>query len=345
MNIGIVGATGYGGADLIRILHQHPEVNIVSVHSSSQDGTAYEESYPHLNSLYPMNLEAIDVEQMAKKLDLVFLATPSGISSKLSPQLHQAGLKVIDLSGDLRIKQPDLYKQWYKKDPAEAATLDKAVYGLSEWFSEDVKNATLIANPGCYPTAVLLGLAPVIQGNLINANSLIIDAKSGASGAGRNPLPIAHLPEANDNFRIYKVNQHQHIPEIEQQLSLWNDHDVTVSFSTHLVPMTRGIMATMYAEASENVTAESLHKLYTETYANSPFVRVRKLGTFPSTKEVYASNYCDIGITYDERTNRIMIISVIDNLMKGAAGQAVQNLNIMMGLEQTTGLNFIPVYP
>ncbi|WLR51557.1 N-acetyl-gamma-glutamyl-phosphate reductase [Bacillus tianshenii] len=345
MKAAIIGATGYGGADLIRILHNHPEVEVVSVHSSSQAGDEYIHSYVHMQDVINFQLEDIDAEKIAEKADLVFMATPSGISSTLTPRMIEAGLKVIDLSGDLRIKNLEDYKQWYKKTPAPQEVVDKAVYGLPEWYKEEVSQADVVANPGCYPTAVLLGLAPLIQQNKINPKSLVIDAKSAVSGAGRSPSPIAHFPEMNDNFRIYKVNQHQHIPEIEQMLSNWHGEQTPISFSTHLVPMTRGIMATMYAEANDRTSAEQLHELYLSTYENAPFVRVRPLGMFPSTKEVYSSNYCDIGITYDERTNRVMVVSVIDNLMKGAAGQAVQNLNIMMGIDEKTGLDFLPVYP
>lgn len=345
MRIAIVGATGYGGAELIRLLNHHPEVEIVSLHSSSQQGTPYTESYPHLQNIIENKLEEIDPEKMSKNVDLVFLATPSGISSKLSPDLVAQGLKVIDLSGDLRIKKLEDYELWYKKPAAPKETIDAAVYGLPEWNKEEIKGASLIANPGCYPTSVELALAPLVQKDFIIEDSIIVDAKSAVSGAGRSLSAISHYTEMNDNFKIYKVNQHQHIPEIEQTLKGWNENIQPITFSTHLVPMTRGIMSTIYAKAKNKMTIEELHELYSEAYKDKPFVRVRPKGVFPSTKEVYGSNYCDIGLAYDERTGRIMIVSVIDNLVKGAAGQAIQNLNIMMGLDEKTGLNFIPVYP
>ncbi|WP_374724153.1 N-acetyl-gamma-glutamyl-phosphate reductase [Calidifontibacillus erzurumensis] len=345
MKVAIVGATGYGGAELIRLLNHHPEAEIVTLHSSSQQGLKYSESYPHLHDIWNDNLVDINPEEMAKKVDLVFLATPSGISSKLTPQLKEQGLKVIDLSGDLRLKNSEDYERWYKKDAAPNEILEEAVYGLPEWFKEEIQNAEILANPGCYPTAVTLGLAPLLQQDLIALDTLIIDAKSGVSGAGRSPSAATHFAELNDNFKIYKVNQHQHIPEIEQTLRRWNEAVQPITFSTHLVPMTRGIMATMYAKAKSEISTEELLEIYQEAYHEKPFVRVRPKGVFPSTKEVYGSNYCDIGLAYDERTGRITVVSVIDNLVKGAAGQAIQNFNIMLGLDERTGLNFIPVYP
>lgn len=345
MKVAIIGATGYGGAELIRLLNQHPEAEVVSLHSSSQQGTLFVESYPHLQDVVNNRLEEIDPEKMANNVDLVFLATPSGISSQLTPKLVEQGLKVIDLSGDLRLKNGHDYEKWYRKPPALDTTVKQAVYGLSEWFGNDIQEASIIANPGCYPTAVLLGLAPLVQnGNLIE-DSIIVDAKSAVSGAGRSPSPVTHFTEMNDNFKIYKVNQHQHIPEIEQMLSGWNAAIKPISFSTHLVPMSRGIMATMYVKPKTETSIDKLVDLYHDAYQDHAFVRIRPKGTFPSTKEVFGSNYCDIGLAYDERTNRIMIVSVIDNLVKGAAGQAIQNLNIMMGLDEKTGLNFVPVYP
>ncbi|OEH91645.1 N-acetyl-gamma-glutamyl-phosphate reductase [Bacillus solimangrovi] len=345
MRAAIIGATGYGGAELVRILHSHPKCEVVSVHSSSQSGIEYKNSYMHTQDRTPFVLESIDAYEIAKKADIVFMATPAGISSKLTPEMVDAGLKVIDLSGDLRIKNLQDYEKWYKKAAAPKSVVEEAVYGLSEWSKESVRTAKVVANPGCYPTATLLGIVPLVNKDLIKLSTLIIDAKSAVSGAGRSPSEVTHFPEMNDNFRIYKVNQHQHIPEIEQMLTSWSEEKTPISFNTHLVPMTRGIMATMYAQLKNAENSESIHDLYNEIYEDSPFVRIRPLGTFPSTKEVYGSNFCDIGLSYDERTNRVIVVSVIDNLMKGAAGQAVQNLNIMMGIEETTGLDFIPVYP
>ena len=345
MKAAIIGASGYGGVELVRLLANHPKVFVHSIHSSSQAGSTLQDQYPHLSNHKTLLFEDIDCAKIAREVDIVFTATPSGVSSNLTPQLLDFGVKVIDLSGDFRIQDPSLYEEWYDKPSAPKNYLEQAIYGLSEWNKDEVKSATVIANPGCYPTATLLGLAPLVRNSLIKESSIIIDAKSGVTGAGRNPSRATHFSETNENLKIYKVNQHQHIPEIEQVLSGWNDQVKPITFSTHLVPMTRGIMATIYAEASDHLSTASLLELYNNSYKNSPFVRIKENGLFPATKEVYGSNYCDIGITYDERTGRVTVVAVIDNLVKGAAGQAVQNVNIMMGIDERTGLDFIPVYP
>jgi N-acetyl-gamma-glutamyl-phosphate reductase len=346
MKAAIIGVTGYGGIELVRLLNNHPQVEIQSIHSSSQEGTRLSEIYPHLTNHMPLQLEAIDPEKIAKQADVVFTATPSGISSQIVPGLIEEGIKVIDLSGDFRLKEPLLYENWYKKPAPSIENLDKAVYGLPEWNKNDIKAATLLANPGCYPTATLLGLAPLVINGLIDEKSIIIDAKSGISGAGKNLSAATHYAETNENLKIYKVNQHQHIPEIEQMLSQWNNHIQSVTFSTHMIPMTRGIMTTIYGNVkTDDMTTDRLIDLYKTCYKDAPFVRVREQGNFPSTREVYGSNYCDIAVAYDERTGRVTVVSVIDNLVKGAAGQAIQNLNIMMGYEENMGLQLTPIFP
>ncbi|SFD44396.1 N-acetyl-gamma-glutamyl-phosphate reductase [Lentibacillus persicus] len=345
MKAAVIGATGYGGAELIRLLQQHPEATLHSFHSSSKEGESIEASYPHLQTVSGMALEAIDPEKIASETDVVFTATPSGVSSELVPELIDAGNRVIDLSGDFRLKDPKLYEQWYNKKAPDETVLQNAVYGLTEWLEADATEAQLISNPGCYPTAALLGLAPLMKQNIANPDSIIIDAKTGVSGAGKKATPVTHFTEMNDNLKIYKVFAHQHTPEIEQVLSGWNSQTGPITFSTHLVPMTRGIMTTIYAQGPDGMTAKELTDLYQESYNDSYFVRVREQGTYPSTKEVYGSNFCDLSVALDERTNRIMIVSVIDNLVKGASGQAVQNMNRMFDIEETAGLGFAPVYP
>ncbi|MGM8212398.1 N-acetyl-gamma-glutamyl-phosphate reductase [Virgibacillus sp. W0430] len=345
MKVAIIGATGYGGAELIRILHKHPHVSIHSIHSTRLQGKSIEASYPHMQKVVDLQLDSVNAEKLASEVDLVFTATPSGVSTKLAPVFMEQNVKVIDLSGDFRLTNQTTYEKWYGMEAAEESLLNQAVYGLTEWLDADVANASLIANPGCYPTATLLGIAPLIKNKLIDESSIIIDAKTGVSGAGRGVSGATHYSETNENLKIYKVNAHQHTPEIEQMLYRWNEKSGAVTFSTHLVPMTRGIMATMYATAKEPTTTEQLFDLFNECYANDYFVRIRKKGTYPSTKEVYGSNFCDISLTYDERTNRIMVVSVIDNLIKGASGQAVQNMNKMLQLDERTGLDFMPVFP
>lgn len=343
MKVSIIGTTGYGGAELLRILHNHPEFKIQSIHSTKEDIPIWQE-YPHLYDILNKKLEYADPEKIINQSDIVFFATPSGISGKLASEFADKNIKIIDLSGDLRLP-PNVYKQWYKQEPPEQQLTEKAVYGLSEWNYEQIKESSLIANPGCYPTATLLGLAPVVRAGIIDPASIIVDAKSGVSGAGRALSRNTSYSETNENFKVYKVNEHQHTPEIEQQLKVWNSKIKPITFTTHLLPITRGILVTSYVQLLTEHTISQLLELYKEAYSHHPFIRIRPENSFPSVKEVAGSNYCDIGIHADKRTGRLTIITVIDNLMKGAAGQAVQNANIMCGLKDNTGLDFIPLYP
>ncbi|EFM08999.1 N-acetyl-gamma-glutamyl-phosphate reductase [Paenibacillus curdlanolyticus YK9] len=345
VNAAIVGSTGYGGVELIRLLASHPYVEVTSVISSSSEGTPIAEGYPHLTEIRTDLLDGVDPQAIRAKADVVFLATPAGIAAKLVPDLLEAGLKVIDISGDFRLKSPALYEQWYKKTPADENLLAQAVYGLAEVYGDRVADVDLISNPGCFPTASLLGLIPAVAAGWIDPATIIIDAKSGVSGAGRGASLGTHYSELNENFRAYKINKHQHIPEIEQVLTDIVGKPVTTTFTTHLVPMTRGIMSTMYATVIGGRTDKDFVELYSQYYEGRKFVRVRPEGKWPMTKEVWGSNYCDIGFSVDERTGRVTIVSVIDNLVKGAAGQAIQNLNLMMGWDETLGLQFVPVYP
>ncbi|MFD6506678.1 MULTISPECIES: N-acetyl-gamma-glutamyl-phosphate reductase [unclassified Bacillus (in: firmicutes)] len=345
MKVAIIGATGYGGIELIRLLEQHPYFSIASLHSFSQVGECITNVYPHFQNVLVHTLQEIDAEEIEKKAEIVFLATPAGVSAELTPKLLAVGLKVIDLSGDFRMKDPSTYEQWYKRAAAKEEVLRKAVYGLSEWKRSEIQNANLIANPGCFATAALLAILPLVRSGMIEEDSIIIDAKSGVSGAGKTPTTMTHFPELYDNLHIYKVNEHQHVPEIEQMLAEGNRETNPITFSTHLIPISRGIMVTLYAKVKREMKIAQLQKLYEETYEQSAFIRIRTQGEFPSPKEVRGSNYCDIGMAYDERTERITVVSVIDNMMKGAAGQAVQNANLLAGLEETTGLQHMPLYP
>ncbi|MDO7906579.1 N-acetyl-gamma-glutamyl-phosphate reductase [Paenibacillus sp. JX-17] len=345
IRVAIIGSTGYGGVELIRFLQQHPRAEVVSVISASSSGTPISEGFPHLTDIMVRNLDGVNPEEIAAKAELVFTATPSGVSGKLVPQLLEAGLKVIDLSGDFRLKDRAAYEEWYQHEAPSQELLDEAVYGLSEIYGPDAHDVRLISNPGCYPTATLLGLIPALKAGWIDHRSIIVDAKSGISGAGRKASLGNHFAEVNENFKAYKINRHQHIPEIEQELARIAGEPVTVSFTTHLVPMTRGIMTTMYAGMNGQYTNEDFIQLYREYYNGHPFVRVRGAGTWPATKEVSGSNYCDIGFAADERTGRITVVSVIDNIVKGAAGQAIQNMNLMQGWEENLGLGLTPVYP
>lgn len=341
----IIGGTGYGAIELVRLINKHPYLNIGSVFSNSQAGASFSEIYPHITDVIDQPLEIFDIESLCNKNDMFFLATPSGISKNLVPQLIEKGIMCIDLSGDFRLRSGEEYERWYKHSPSHEMLLSQATYGLSEIYSEKIQSAMLVANPGCYSTASLLGLLPIIKTNIADLNSIIIDAKSGLTGAGRGLTLTSHYAEINENVRAYKLGEHQHIPEIEQVLRDETGKQITITFSTHLIPMSRGIMCSMYMNLKEYLSTEDVIQMYTHFYEKHPFVRVRPMGNVPSTKEVLGSNYCDIGLYVDQRTNRLTIISVIDNLVKGASGQAIQNANIMNGWDERTGLEDIPMYP
>ncbi|TCS83288.1 N-acetyl-gamma-glutamyl-phosphate reductase [Tepidibacillus fermentans] len=350
LNVVIVGASGYSGVELIRILLQHPNVTIRHLFIHTQEQEKLDELYPHFRSFINIPIRSVSqladekIAELKETSELVFLATPSGVSKDLAPKFLNAGFKVIDLSGDFRLKDPVLYEEWYKKDAAEPRFLERSVYGLSEVFPNQIKEGCFIANPGCYATSILLALAPFYR-RQIPIRSVIIDAKSGVSGAGRGLSRNTHFSEVNDNFKVYKVGKHQHIPEIEQVLTKLSGKKETVQMMTHLLPITRGILSTIYLDLEDRMTDEIVAQLYREDYQNQPFIRIRPQGEYPETKQVYGSNFCDIGYYVDQRTGRVILFSAIDNLMKGAAGQAVQNLNLMMGWDQTLGLTQIPIYP
>ncbi|MGB8001669.1 MAG: N-acetyl-gamma-glutamyl-phosphate reductase [Anaerobacillus sp.] len=345
MKASIVGASGYSGLELIRLLLSHPEVNINTIVSPSNVGSNVHDVFPHLTKIQVSQFEALDAEELAEESDVIFFATPAGISSQTVPTLLKKGVPMIDLSGDFRLKEGQLYEKWYNHSSPPAEALTQAVYGLSEYYSDDIATANLIANPGCYPTATLLGILPIIQEGLADPSSIIIDGKSGLSGAGRKMSLAAHYSEVNENVSAYKLGKHQHIPEIEQIISSQIDQDINVSFSTHLIPLTRGMMCSMYVNLHEEISEAEVIELYQSKYENQPFIRVMPEGKWPSTKGVSGSNYCDIGLSVDPRTKRLTVISVIDNLMKGAAGQAVQNMNLRFGFPEAAGLALSPVFP
>lgn len=345
LRVGIIGATGYGGVELIRLLSGHPEVGTPRIYSSSSEGTELSTLFPHLYQYDLPLLEAIDVDHIAQDNDVVFLATPAGVSAELTPQLMQKNVKVIDLSGDLRLRSAEQYEAWYKKTPADPNTVKQAVYGLPEWNRKQIVGAKVIANPGCYATAALLGMLPLANTDWVDPQSWIIDAKSGVSGAGRGVSLGVHYSELNESFSAYKVGSHQHTPEIEQIVYDQTGKEQIIQFTPHLLPMTRGILATAYAKLQKQVSAKELQELYEATYGKEPFVRVRPFGNHPRTKEVSGSNFCDIALHLDERTGRVIVLSVIDNLLKGASGQALQNMNIICGYEETLGLPKVPLYP
>ena len=347
VRVGIIGARGYTGAELVRLLCKHPGVELAYLTSESQQGVPISAIYPGLRGNCDLVCEAFDEATACDRADVFFYALPAGEAMKSAGALLAAGKKVVDLGADFRLKDPERYRTWYKGEPAPADLLAQAVYGMPEVRAPQVREARLVANPGCYPTASILGFAPLVAGGRIDSASVLIDAKSGVSGAGgRSTMkPEYSFPHINDNLRAYGLANHQHTPEIEQELGLLSGADVPIQFTPHLVPMTRGILMTGYASLVGAADTAGLLAEYEEFYRKAPFVQVLPEGTLPETKYVLASNQCHIGLKVDPRTRRVVVVSAIDNLMKGAAGSAVQNMNLMCGLPETAGLDMPSLYP
>ncbi len=342
---GVIGSTGYAGQELMRILIQHPNVEIKSVTSLSYIGKRYDEVYENYRNLTELICEESDMEKLAEECDVVFMALPHGVAAKTVTKDILSKTKVIDFGADFRLKDADIYEKWYKVAHTGRELLKDAVYGLCEINREKIKKAALIANPGCYTTCSILSLYPLVAEGIIDDKSIIIDAKSGVTGAGRGMALGSMYCEANESIKAYKLASHRHTPEIEEQLSYAAGHDVVLTFTPHLTPMNRGILATCYASLKKEYSYEEIKAVYEKYYQDEYFVRLTKKGVFPETKWVKGSNFLDIGFTIDERTNRILVIGAIDNLVKGAAGQAVQNMNILFGLDEKTGLQLMPVFP
>ena len=346
IRVGIAGATGYAGVELIRLLALHPEVEVAVAGTESYQGQHLAGVYPHLGGRVELVGQEATPEVLAA-CDVVFTSLPHGLTMALAPAVLAAGRRLIDLGADFRLRDVSLYQQWYKTEHTAPDLMAEAVYGLPELYREQIRGARLVGNPGCYPTACALAAAPLLKAGIVETAGIIFDAKSGVSGAGRGVNLGVHFSEVNENFKAYNIaGTHRHTPEIEQTLSDLAGEPVVVSFTPHLVPMTRGILATGYFTLKTGRTTEQLVDLFREFYAGEPFVRVRPAGDLPMTKQVWGSNYCDIGLRVDPRTGRVLVISVIDNLVKGAAGQAIQNMNLLFGLPETAGLlNAAPVYP
>jgi len=345
MNIAIVGSSGYAGGELFRILLHHPSATVTAVTSEKSAGKPITDIFPHLLGLTDLVCEPLDPASIAKKADLAFLALPHVTAQEAAFRLHGLGIKVVDLSADYRLADAALYEKWYEHRHQYPDLLKSAVYGLPELHRERIRKSSLVANPGCYPTSAILGLAPVISRKMLDLETLVIDSKSGVSGAGRSPGLAFHFPEANEGFMAYKVGSHRHTPEIEQELSLIAGTQVTLSFTPHLVPMNRGILTTIYGRLTGSVDTDSLHAVFAAFYRKEPFIRVLPVGQFPNVRNVRGSNFCDIGVHADGRTGRAVIVTAIDNLVKGASGQAVQNMNLMMGFEENAGLRFAGLCP
>jgi N-acetyl-gamma-glutamyl-phosphate reductase len=345
LKVGIVGASGYTGVELARILSSHPEVELSVATSRKYAGQSLSAVFPSLRKRVDIACENLTGTELVNRADFFFTAVPHKTAMDIVPPLLAAGKKVVDLSADFRIRDVNVYEQWYQAH-SSAELINEAIYGLPELYRDQIQGARLVANPGCYPTSITLGLAPLLRNRLINPATLVIDSKSGTSGAGRAASVGTLFCEVTDGFRAYKVGgTHRHIPEIEQELSALAGDEVTISFTPHLLPISRGILSSMYATAAGNTSEEELQKLFEDTYKDEPFVRVCPAGTFPATQYVRGSNCCDIGIKTDPRTGRVIILSAIDNIAKGASGQAVQNMNLMNGFPETTGLMGSPFFP
>lgn len=344
--VGIVGASGYGGVQLVRLLMEHPDVEVVYLGGDSSAGKSFAEIYPHLGQRVNLQIEAVDPEIIAHRCEVVFLSVPNGLACEIAPKLLEKGCKVLDLSADYRFRELSTYTKWYGKERTDSETAATAIYGLPELYRDRISEAQLIGCPGCYPTASLLALSPLLKQGLIVPESAIIDAKSGTSGGGREGKINMLLAEADNSLGAYGVARHRHTPEIEQICSDLAGHEIMVQFTPHLVPMVRGILATVYATLRDpGLVRDDLITIYRAFYRNSSWVIICDSGIYPQTKWACGSNLCYIGIEVDRRTGRVIVMSAIDNLIKGQAGQAIQCMNIMMGWNETLGLPRLGFYP
>jgi N-acetyl-gamma-glutamyl-phosphate reductase len=338
IRVGIVGISGYSGLATIKLLLNHPNVRLTYVSANTTQGKLAE-IWPQLNGKTKLYCEQFNADKAASLCDVVFLAVPHCVSMEITPQLLAKKIAVIDLSGDYRLHSAAAYKKWYGKKHLDPRRLSKAVYGMPEIFRAKIAKATLIANPGCYPTAAILGLAPLVGLQTKAIGSIIIDAKSGVSGAGKKAVPSMMFAEVNESLKAYKIFCHQHTPEINQYLSIIAGKEIDATFTAHLLPITTGIYETIYVElAGDGFSASKIHNLYKKFYKTEPFVRVLKLGEAPEIKNVVGTNFCDIGLAFSKEKHQLIITVAIDNLIKGAAGQAIQNMNILFGFPETTGL-------
>jgi N-acetyl-gamma-glutamyl-phosphate reductase len=344
----VVGASGYTGLELLRLLSGHPDVEVTAVTSRSLAGQKIADVFPALagplNRVSGLHFEDPDPEELIKRADFFFTAVPHKAAMSIAPRLLAGGGRLVDLSADFRFNDPDVYAAWYEPH-AEPALLAKTVYGLPELHRDRIAAAFLVGNPGCYPTSVILAMAPLLSAGIVDADQLIVDSKSGVSGAGRGASLTTSFCEINDGIMAYKVVGHRHTPEIEQELSRLAGRPVMVGFTPHLVPFSRGILTTAYAPLTADQTGDDLTDLARAFYQKAPFVRVRDQGALPHTLDVRGTNYCDLSYFVDQRTRRVKVVSVIDNLTRGASGQAVCNMNLMLGLPEETGLTACGLRP
>ena len=342
IKVGIIGSTGYAGAEIVKLIQNHPEAEVVWFGSKSFEGEPFAKVYRNMFELVDEKCLGDNIDELADKVDVIFTATPQGLCSKIINEDVLSKTKVIDLSADFRIKDVDIYEKWYGIKHESPEFIDEAVYGLCEINRDKTKDARLVANPGCYTTCSILSIYPLVKEGLIDPKSIIVDAKSGTTGAGRGAKVANLFCEVNENIKAYGVTTHRHTPEIEEQLSYAADEDVVINFTPHLVPMQRGILVTAYANLTKDVTYDEVKAVYDKYYKDEKFIRVLNKDLCPETRFVAHSNYTDINFKIDERTGRIVMMGALDNLVKGAAGQAVQNMNIMFGLPEETGINLVP---
>jgi N-acetyl-gamma-glutamyl-phosphate reductase len=342
--VGIIGATGYTGLELLRFLIHHPEIEITALTSQKYAGLEIGQVFPSLMNYLQIKCEELSVERISDKTDFVFTAVPHKTAMETVPLFNRKGKKVIDLSADFRFRDAGVYEKWYQKHTAPDL-LQESVYGLPELHREKIQKSKIVGNPGCYPTGALIGLIPLVKKGLISLGDIVVDSKSGVSGAGRDVVLESLFCEVNEGVRAYKIFAHRHTPEIEQELSEMARKEIKVTFVPHLIPMDRGILSTLYVYLMKKMKTEELLNTFQDYYKGEPFIRIYPEGKLPNTKDVRGSNFCDIGLTVSEADGRAVIVTAIDNLVKGASGEAVQNLNIMLGYPETMGLLPTPLFP
>jgi N-acetyl-gamma-glutamyl-phosphate reductase len=342
--VGVIGATGYTGVELLRLLLLHPEVEVTALTSQKYAGVPIDQAFPSLMKHLQLKCEELSVDQISKKTDFIFTAVPHKTAMETVTLFYQKGKRVVDLSADFRFKDAGIYEQWYQKHTS-ADLLQESVYGLPELHREKIRNAKIVGNPGCYPIGALIGLIPLIKSRMISYENIVIDSKSAVSGAGRDVVLGSLFCEVNEGVKAYNIFKHRHLPEIEQELSQLARSKITVTFVPHLIPMDRGILTTIYGNFTKKVNTEDALKIFNEYYEKEPFIRIYPKGKIPNTKDVRGSNYCDIGVIVNESDSRGVVVTAIDNLVKGASGEAVQNMNIMLGYPETMGLDVVPLFP
>ncbi len=346
IKVGIIGASGYTGGELLRFLVNHPGgLQVALCTSETYAGQRVDSLLPNLRGFLARQFEALDIDSLKERVDVVVLAVPHKVAMAFVPQILAQGLRVVDFSADYRLRDAETYQAWYHTQHTSPSLIRQAVYGLPERYRDCIRTAHLVANPGCYPTSAILAAMPLLDRGLVELDSLIVDAKSGISGAGPKPSENTHYPNRDANVVAYNIGVHRHTPEIEQELSAVAGKSICVTFSPHLVPMTRGILSTVYMRLTQEMSTETVLDVYATFYEKEPFVRVLPPGAYPQTKAVLGSNYCDVGLEVDERTRRVVAMATIDNLGKGAAGAVVQNLNLMFGFKETDGLSVPGMMP